>query len=170
MNLLSISLRSKYLLIAGFCLIAIGFALYSQHVWDMRPCPYCILQRMVMIVVGVLALTFSLIQPKFERLARFLIPSGFLVGACLAIFQHLVAAKTDSCGASHAHGFIIWTGLDSLVPALFEVTASCAESADFKLLGLPYEVVTGVLFVALAVGSYGLLKQEGSRYASHHDH
>ena len=39
------------------CLGSVGIALWAQHHWAMEPCPWCILQRMLFVVVGVLAVT-----------------------------------------------------------------------------------------------------------------
>lgn len=43
------------LLIAGASLAAIGAALVSQHVFDMQPCPWCVLQRAVFAAMALAA-------------------------------------------------------------------------------------------------------------------
>ena len=34
------------------CLAAVGVALVSQHVFDMQPCPWCVLQRVVFLAIA----------------------------------------------------------------------------------------------------------------------
>ena len=43
-------------LAAGICVAAVGAALITQHVYDMQPCPWCILQRLIFIVIALVAL------------------------------------------------------------------------------------------------------------------
>ena len=33
--------------VAVVCVAALGAALVSQHVYDMQPCPWCVLQRLI---------------------------------------------------------------------------------------------------------------------------
>ena len=42
------------LLMALACVLAIGAALLAQYGFDMRPCPWCILQRLIFIVIALL--------------------------------------------------------------------------------------------------------------------
>src|SRR3546814_14827190 len=44
------------LLIAAFCFAAVGLALVSQHVYDMPPCAWCVLQRLIYLAIGVVAM------------------------------------------------------------------------------------------------------------------
>jgi disulfide bond formation protein DsbB len=46
-------------------------------------------------------------------------------------------------------------GLEELWPSVFMITANCAEAAGYRLLGLPYEVWSGLLFAGL--GAIGLV-------------
>ncbi|MBC7378646.1 MAG: disulfide bond formation protein B, partial [Burkholderiaceae bacterium] len=39
------------------------------------------------------------------------------------------------------------------LPYVFMVTASCAQAAAYRLLGLPYEVWSGLVFAVMAVAS-----------------
>ena len=55
------------LLVAGFSLAAIGTALVSQHVFDMQPCPWCVLQRAVFAAIALVALAGAWLP---QRLAK----------------------------------------------------------------------------------------------------
>ena len=39
-----------------FCFGAVGIALISQHAFDMPPCAWCVMQRLIYLVIGVVAL------------------------------------------------------------------------------------------------------------------
>ena len=49
--------RSKVLAcIAGVSLAAVAVALVTQHGLDMQPCPWCVLQRLIFLLIAVVAL------------------------------------------------------------------------------------------------------------------
>lgn len=73
-------------------------------------------------------------------------------GAAAALWQHFVAAKSNSCAFTLADKIISFTGLDQRLPEWFEVRASCADAA-VDLLGMPFEFWSLALFAALGVWS-----------------
>ena len=77
-------------------------------------------------------------------------------GVIAAIYQHEVAAKSFSCNLTFADKLITALGLESLWPWMFQVTATCAESAA-TLLGLPFEFWSLALFAVLALAAAGLV-------------
>jgi protein dithiol:quinone oxidoreductase len=148
----------RALLYSLVCFAAVGFALYSQHVWDMQPCPWCIAQRIVFILAGLIALIASFAHAKVRLIM--LLPAvlcGFGVG--MAGYQHWVAKYQSSCSYSNAEKFVRWTGLDELVPWAFDITATCADAAKANLAGIPYEVASGLLLLFLSIGALFLFKQ-----------
>lgn len=141
-------------LAALLALLAVGVALLTQHVFDMRPCPWCVLQR-----VEFAAIAFAAAVSLIWRNRAGLLVSAALVlalanlGLLSALWQHFVAAASASCNRTLADRIIGALQLDSLVPDVFAATASCAE-AKVALLGVPYEFWSLALFVvvqALAV-------------------
>ena len=50
-----------YLLIFLISLISIGFSIYAQFVLKMNPCPLCIVQRSVLVLICICSLLFSII-------------------------------------------------------------------------------------------------------------
>jgi disulfide bond formation protein DsbB len=132
-------------------LTAIGVALVSQHVFQIRPCPWCVLQRLIFIAVGAAAALGllwrqALSQRAFAALALLLAVAGMAA----AVWHNRVAAATASCDRTLADRIIAGTGLDTLWPDLFMATASCAD-AHVSLLGVPYEVYSLGLFALQAV-------------------
>ena len=136
---------------AALCLAAVGAALVSQHVFDMRPCPWCILQRVIFVVIALLCLVGALVPPAAARKPATIaaIVLAFLGGAA-ALYQHFVAAKSSSCNLTLADKIITALNLESLAPPLFQVTGTCADAA-VDLLGVPYEFWALALFVVLAI-------------------
>jgi len=142
--------RRVLLAMAAACVVAEALALVAQHVFDMRPCPWCVLQRVIYLVIAVLCVIGALLTPPIGRKAAAGIALVFaMLGAASAIYQHVVAAKSFSCNLTLADKIINSLGLESLLPAMFQVTASCADAA-VSVLGVPFEYWSLALFVVLA--------------------
>ena len=136
------------------CWLAIGFALFTQHMWDMQPCPWCIIQRMMYAVIALVAMAGALapVRARSSLPAKVMLLCCFLclLGLGVALYQTFVGSSQLSCNLTPAQQFIMGSGLDELLPEIFKPRASCAEAANSKLLGAPYEVMSAVLFAVLA--------------------
>jgi protein dithiol:quinone oxidoreductase len=123
----------------------------SQHLLGLEPCPWCIVQRLIVIAIAVVAFAAAAFWDRAAGLARILGGAGVLVlsanGAAAAWYQHTVAAKQLSCSFTWADRFLMSLGLDAWWPAMFEVRATCADAAAARLLGMPFEWWSGGLFV-----------------------
>ena len=133
--------------IALLALGAVVVALISQHAYDMQPCPWCVLQRLVFVVIGVLALLAARWAPSRAIVAIEVVVFA-LAGAAAALWQHFVAAASASCNLTLADRIISGLGLDSLLPDVFQPRASCADGA-VVLFGLSYEIWSLGLFILL---------------------
>jgi protein dithiol:quinone oxidoreductase len=80
-----------------------------------------------------------------------------LFGVAAALYQNLVAAHLPSCDMTLADRIISGLGVDALAPELFEVRASCADAA-VKLMGVPYELWSCLLFVMVAATAVMVLR------------
>ena len=142
--------RGWLLALALLCLGSVAAALVSQHVFDMQPCPWCILQRLIFLVIGLLLLAGAFLPGR----AVFVVGSVVfaLSGIATALYQHYVAAKSSSCNLTLADKIISGLGLDKALPPLFEVKASCADAA-VDMLHVPYEFWSLGLFVVVAVAA-----------------
>jgi disulfide bond formation protein DsbB len=146
------------LLIAGASLAAIGAALVSQHVFDMQPCPWCVLQRAVFAAMALVAVVGALMPQRLVQAAS-LVSVDLLAtaGAAAALWQHFVAKSSSSCNLTVADRIVSGLQLDALAPEVFAPRASCADAA-VDLLGLPYEFWSLGLFAALgAVAVWALV-------------
>ncbi|MDH3461164.1 MAG: disulfide bond formation protein B, partial [Burkholderiaceae bacterium] len=94
------------------------------------------------------------------RAPRMVLTSGALVlaalGAAAAVYQHVVAAKLYSCNLTLADTIISALRLEALLPALFQITGSCADAA-VSVLGVPFEYWSLLLFILLALAAASVL-------------
>ena len=155
-------MRSSPALLAAalvLSLAAIGAALVSQHVFDMQPCPWCVLQRVIFAAIALATLPGLLLRQRWSRLTSgtlMLVMAG--CGVAAALWQHLVAASSVSCNLTLADRIVGGLGLDSLAPQVFAAYASCADAA-VKLAGVSYEFYSLALFVVLAVLAVQVLRK-----------
>lgn len=159
--------RGVWLLTGLASLGAVGFALYSQHHLGMQPCPWCILQRVIFIAIGLTCLLAAACPTDRGALARgatrvlaALVLLLALCGATAALYQNQIASKSASCNLTLADRVVSGLGLDAQWPEVFEVRASCADAA-VALLGVPYELWGLALFGALGATAVLALRRSG---------
>ncbi len=159
----------RLLLLLGLaCLAAVGGALVAQHVYGVKPCPWCILQRGIFIVIAAVCLVgagvaWLLRSPAREvavRVAAVPLVLLSVSGLVAATYQHEVAAQSESCAMGAADRIIQFFDLEERLPAVFMITANCNEAGAYRLLGLPYEIWSGLMFaLCLAIGLGWLLRR-----------
>ncbi|MDE2594791.1 MAG: disulfide bond formation protein B, partial [Burkholderiales bacterium] len=138
--------RGVLFLMALASVAAVAGAYLSQHRWGMEPCPWCVLQRILFLVIGAISLIGALLPPRWSQVgASVLVIPTAAGGIAAAWYQHFVAAKSASCNLTFADKVIGTFGLDARWPDLFEVRANCADAA-VNLLGVPYEFWSLALF------------------------
>ncbi|WP_447919435.1 disulfide bond formation protein B [Achromobacter aegrifaciens] len=143
--------RSERLLrlIALFCFGAVGLALVSQHVFDMPPCAWCVMQRLIYLVIGVIALVGGFGGGRaLTRLCGALAALLSLSGIAAAWYQYSVAANMLSCDQTFADRLMTGIGLESAVPWLFGIYATCMD-AKVPVLGIEYALWSLALFVVI---------------------
>ncbi|MEX8516933.1 MAG: disulfide bond formation protein B [Leptothrix sp. (in: b-proteobacteria)] len=150
---LPVSPRAGLALIGLACAASVVAASVGQHRFGMQPCPWCILQRILFIMIALLGLLGSVLDVRALRIgtAVLMVPTA-LAGTAAALYQNLVASKLPSCDLTLADKIISGLGLDAWQPELFEVRASCADAA-VKLFGVPFELWSLLLFVAVGAGA-----------------
>jgi len=140
-----------FALVAFGSFAGVGAALVTQHVFGMQPCAWCVLQRLVFLTIG----AFALIGLVWRGSAGTRVAGTFalllaLAGLAAALWQHFVASKSASCDLTLADRIVNATGLNEMLPGVFEARANCAD-ASAALLGLPYPMWSGTLFLLVAV-------------------
>ena len=142
-----LSLNAALVGVIVLCLGGVAAALVSQYVFDMLPCPWCILQRVIFLAIALVALVALLLPSRPLKLGLGAVGLALAAsGVAAAIYQNRVAAQEFSCNLTLADRIISALGLESAVPFLFRISASCMEAA-VDLLGLPYEAWSGMLFL-----------------------
>lgn len=129
---------------------AIGVALISQHRYDLQPCPWCVLQRLVFALMAVVALVQAM-RPTFVGTLGIAVLAA--CGVAAALWQHFVAAASASCNLTWADRFMAATQLDAWMPDVFQPRASCMDAKAW-ILGVPYEFYAIALFAGLAVWAW----------------
>ena len=142
--------RQVLLAIAVLALAAFGGALVSQHVFHMDPCAWCVLQRLLYVLLAAFAVIGAFSAGLLRRVMVGLVVLTAGSGIASALWQQLHAVSKNSCDRSLAEKIIAGLHLDSLFPNVFMAFASCADAA-VNLLGVPYAVWSCVMFTLLAI-------------------
>lgn len=154
-------MRREVLILRLIGLLSFGAvitALVSQYLYGMQPCAWCVFQRLLYLLIGVIALLASVGRPRKMRLSSGLtaVVAAAILGVVSAWYQEKVAANTFSCAQTLADQIMTKTGLDAAAPWLFGIYASCMD-ARVKLLGIEYAWWSMALFVLIAVmGTFAL--------------
>ena len=135
--------------IAAASFASLAIALIAQHQFGVRPCPWCVMQRGIFILIGVVALLGLVLRGVPRKGALVLIALLAACGFVAAIYQNQVASQSLSCALTLADRINTALGLEELFPYVFMVTGNCAEAAGYRLLGLPYEVWSGALYLIM---------------------
>ena len=146
-------LANPSVLLAGTalaCIGAVAAALVSQHVFDMQPCPWCVLQRVIFLAIALACGLGLLWRSRVGRLVSIALALLLAVsGIAAALWQHFQAVGSASCNLTLADKIVSGLlQLDSLLPDVFSPRASCADAA-VNLLGIPYDFWSLALFVAI---------------------
>jgi disulfide bond formation protein DsbB len=145
--------RRVWLLIAAVCVGLLAFGLYLQHVVGLEPCPMCIVQRYVMILIALCALGGSFLSSRRASL----VTGGVLVllagsGAYVAARQSWLQwypPEVVSCGRDF-YGMIETFPLKRAIPMIFKGGGDCSQ-VDWTFLGGSIANWSFLCFVALAV-------------------
>lgn len=143
-------LNSRVFFAAVFAVCAglIAFGLYLQHSAGLEPCPLCILQRVIFVGIGAVALAAAVLGTRrpATRIATglavtLLALTGVGVAGRQSWLQHF-PPPVQECGADF-YFLVDTTPLGQLLPALFSGTGDCAKR--------------GWLFLNLSIAEWALL-------------
>jgi disulfide bond formation protein DsbB len=108
-----------------------GVALYLEHVVGLIPCPLCIIQRVLLILVGIVCLAGLIHHPRAELPSRRPVAAR-LYGLGVSFFAILGAAVA---------GRQVW-----LQHQPSDQLPSCLPSLDYLIAVLPLQVIMHMLF------------------------
>lgn len=131
--------------------LMIAYAYYEQYVEYLDPCPLCLVQRFIIVAIGLLYfVTFILPPQKIARTLMAIILSlvslfGALVSARHVWIQNLPADEVPACGPGLSYMFENFP-IGSVIQDLFTGSGSCAE-VTWRLWGLTMPMWTLICFV-----------------------
>ncbi len=141
-------------LLACTALAGLGLAWWAQHGWGMEPCSWCVLQRLLVMILAIWALLGAGLAVFLGRVGRVCWAAGgsvlTLLGVLAAGYQEVVAAQSTSCAFTWPDRVFMTLGLAERWPDMFEARASCADAALARLAGLPFAAWSGLGFVLMA--------------------
>ena len=143
MNSRQISNRWLYLTGALVVAALFGGALYLEYVLRQDPCPLCMVQRVIFIVIGVLFFIAALHGPKRigSRVYAVLIGLFALGGVAVASrhiwIQHLPADKVPACGPGLDYMLQNFPMADVLKELMHGSGECAAKGWTFLTLGIP---------------------------------
>lgn len=137
------------------CAGMMAFALYSQHVLLMDPCPLCILQRVAVMGLGVVFLLAALHGPQkvaarvYASLAALFAAFGVAVAGWHVRLQNLPADEVPSCGPGLEY-MVDNFPLKDVLGMILKGSGECAE-VSWRFLGLtmPTWVLISVVFLGV---------------------
>jgi disulfide bond formation protein DsbB len=142
---------------AGVALGAVAIAVLTQHLFDMQPCPWCVLQRLIFVTIALFALIgLAWRSASGARVTTLGVLALGGAGMAAALWHYFVAASSTSCNLTLADRIMNFSGLPALLPEVFEARASCADAA-VSLLGVPYVLWALALFTAITATALWLL-------------
>ncbi len=145
--------RRVWALICIACIALLSFGLYLQHVVGLEPCPMCIVQRYLMILIAF----FALIGCAFAS-ARAAVVTGVglillsVAGAYVAARQSWLQwypPEVVTCGRDF-YGMIETFPLKRAIPMIFKGGGDCSQ-VDWTFLGGSIANWSFVCFVGIAL-------------------
>lgn len=152
---------SRQINLVGFlvCAMLLAVAIYFQLKMDLAPCPLCIMQRLVVLVIGVFFLIACLHNPQalsrkiYSVLIGLFAILGIIVAGRQVYLQSLPPGHTATCGPGLNY-MIQNFPLSETLKVLLLGTSECG-SVVWTFLGLSIPGWTLVFFVIFLLTSMG---------------
>ena len=143
--------------------ILVGLAVAIQAQFNLEPCPLCVTQRIVFIVIGCLFLLFSFFSPnqfiRFTHLTSLLITN--IVGIVFASKHILIQSKwitvPAECGIDLDYMFENFP-LTEAFSLLFKGTGDCSE-IDWLFLGLTLPQLALIAYIMFGIITFYIYKK-----------
>ena len=159
----------RKLFLTGFLIsvLLIVYALYTQYVLGLEPCPLCILQRVAVIALGISFLLLTL-RPPLRKQSKFLTSlllviissTGVGIAARHVWLQNLPPDKVPGCGPGLDFMMANFP-LSDVLEMVFSGSGECAEiSWSFAFLSMP----AWALIWLIVLGSFGIWSIHQKRF------
>lgn len=150
--------RRLLALISVSCIALLAFGLYLQHAVGLEPCPMCIVQRYLFILVALVAGLGAALPAAAARWMGGLMALLSLSGAFVAARQSWLQwfpPEVATCGRDF-YGMIESFPLKRVIPMLFRGSGDCS-AVDWTFLGLTIANWSFLNFMLVAALGAGLL-------------
>ena len=144
--------------LAGFlvCALMMAFALYSQHIGGLNPCPLCVFQRIAVIGLGLVFLAAAIHDPArlgkriYGAMIVVIAAGGIVVAGRHLWLQSLPADQVPTCLPPLDYILDVFP-LAQALSMIFEGSGECAV-VDWTFIGLsmPAWVLISLLFLGVA--------------------
>lgn len=145
--------RLTFLLMFLAVIAVLGSAFYLEYVQGLEPCPLCITQRVMFLLVGLISLAAFLHNPArlgrrvYGGLVSVAAAGGLYFSARQLWLQSLPEDQVPACGPGIGYMLEAYPKLD-LLRIMLTGSGDCAE-VDWTLLGLSIAGWAAVAFVGL---------------------
>jgi disulfide bond formation protein DsbB len=156
--------RAGFLLGALLCAVLMGYALYSQYVLGLEPCPLCVFQRIAVIACGVVFALAAIHNPgrggaiAYAVIGALLAAAGAVVSMRHVWLQSLPPSEVPACGPGLNY-MIETLPFAEVLSKVFLGSGECAKT-DWSVLGLSMPAWTLVFFVTMFVASLALIDRD----------
>lgn len=153
MNVKSLRLYSILPVIASGLML--GYAYYVQYVEYLDPCPLCLVQRLVILIIGVLFLITFIYPPQaiLRKVFTVLIVLVSLTGCAISArhiwLQNLPADEVPACGLGLQYMLENFP-IGSVIKDLFSGSGECAE-ITWRFIGLSMPAWTLITFIGFII-------------------
>ena len=153
-----LTIRKWFLLVFLGCAGMLSYALWVQNIDLLEPCPLCVLQRMVFLAIGAIALIAALFNPQAigKLLYTLLISLTAMLGIGIAgrhvWLQYLPADKVPDCGPGLEYMLDVFPFAEAL-GMIFKGSGSCAE-VKWQFIGLSMPEWTLSAYLIIFLGSW----------------
>lgn len=147
--------RIWFFLVAVSCAALLGYGLYVQHVDFLDPCPLCVFQRMVFMVIGAVALVAALHNPGaagrwvYAGLVALAGISGMAIAGRHVWLQNLPLDEVPDCGMGLNY-MLDTLPFTEVLKEVFSGSGECAE-IGWTFLGLTMPGWTFVWYAGFTV-------------------
>lgn len=126
----------------GMCL-----ALVLQHVFGMPPCPYCVVQRMVLTVLMFTCMAGMIWKTRLAMLTAAAVSAAGIVGAAGHTLKVILPATDATCSPGLGAWLdFLWTA--EYMPAIYAPVGDCLKDAS-NLFFLPLPAYSLMLFTGI---------------------
>jgi len=155
---IGVTRRQVYAAGAVACAAMMGFALYAQFGLHLQPCNMCILQRIAVIMLGLVFLIASLHNPGPAGARVYALPLATVGGAAVAVSARHIWMSMQPPGSLPSCGADFYTMIDMLpitevVTKIWNGGGEC-QLVLWRFLGLSMQ--TWVLIGAAGLGLAGV--------------